>query len=88
TVRYLIECAPHGETDRRVSRALRRASANMHDVPVVARVAATGKVSLARAIARDERTEADGFAYLASLDLPAAPIERSRRRRRMFRRRD
>ncbi|HJB63661.1 MAG TPA: hypothetical protein H9769_08145, partial [Candidatus Microbacterium pullistercoris] len=87
TVRYLIECAPHGETDRRVSRALRRASANMHDVPVVARVAATGKVSLARAIARDERAEADGVSYLASLERPAAPTGRSRRFSRVFRRR-
>ncbi|WP_156760945.1 polysaccharide pyruvyl transferase family protein [Microbacterium karelineae] len=72
TVRYLRENDARGDIDRRVSRALRRAIAERGagdgSGGVVCRVAATGKVSLARAIARGEADSADGLAHLGEAD--------------------
>lgn len=67
---YLDRSEPHGETDARFSRALRRVAAKT-DLSVIGRVAATGKVSLARAIARGEKTDEDGLAHLGE-SAPAA----------------
>ena len=72
TVRaYLDGSEPHGETDARLARALRRVAGEV-DLSVICRVAATGKVSLARAIARGEKGDVDGLAYLG-VSAPTAP---------------
>lgn len=83
---YLVASDPHGETDARMSRALRRA-AGTDELSVVARVAATGKVSLARAIARGEKTDIDGRAHLGESAPQSAPSRPPGRLSRIIRRR-
>ncbi|MGO2149843.1 MAG: polysaccharide pyruvyl transferase family protein [Microbacterium gubbeenense] len=69
---HLDGSEPHGETDARLSRAVRRV-AGKADLSVIARVAATGKVSLARLIARGEKIEDDGRAHLGDEEAVAPP---------------
>ena len=76
---YLGRTEPHGETDARFSRALRRVAGET-DLAVICRVAATGKVSLARAIALGEKTDDDGLAHLGeSAPTAASPESESER---------
>ena len=82
---FLIGSDPHGETDARVSRALRRAGSE--GLSVIARVAATGKVSLARDIARGEKTDDDGRAHLAESEPAPEPSSAPGRLARIIRRR-
>jgi len=62
-----------GDIDQRVAKALARALAERRTPDVVARVAATGKVSLARAIATGEEPPASGEAFLADREREQAP---------------
>lgn len=83
-VRYLQETEPHGPTDQRLARALRRRFAGEDPgtsrEAVIARVAATGKVSLARAIVDGAEELTAGLTHLAG-DAPEAA-----KPRRWFRR--
>jgi hypothetical protein len=81
-VRFLRETDPHGAMDQRLARALRRRFAD--EAPgrsreaVVARVVATGKVSLARAIVDGTADVSAGLAHLGD-DAPPPPPEKRRR---------
>lgn len=81
-LRYLRDTDPHGAMDQRVARALRRrlegeAPETSSDA-VIARVIATGKVSLARAIVDGTADISAGVAHLGETSSPPEP-ERARR---------
>lgn len=76
-VRFLQETDPHGAMDQRLARALRRrfagADAGSSREGIIARVAATGKVSLARAIVDGSAELEAGRAHLAE----SAPAQKA-----------
>lgn len=74
TLRFLRESEPRGDIDQRVARAVRRAllgvSLGEGADAVACRVAATGRLSLARKLASGEAAVAEGLSHLEQVEKP------------------